>query len=195
MSSDLTAPDAPPPANRPLAGREIVLAVCGGISAYKSADLASKLVQSGAGVTVVMTRAATQFVTALTFQALSGRPVRTDTFDLPESSDPQHIGLTDRAQLMLVAPATANILAKVAHGICDEIVSLMICAAGCPVVFCPAMNTRMWANPITQGNVQTLQKHGYKFIGPEEGWLACRHVGKGRMSEPAAILEQVTAML
>src|SRR6266478_5334978 len=135
-----------------LKGREIIVAVCGGIAAYKVADVVSKLVQRGAGVTVCMTRGAQKFVTPLTFQALSARPVHTDTFELVEFSDPQHISLTEKADLMLVAPATGNILAKVAHGICDDLVSLMISAAACPVVFAPAMNDRMWANPITKEN-------------------------------------------
>src|SRR6266700_4106133 len=154
----------------PLKGREVIVAVCGGIAAYKVADVVSKLVQQGAGVTVCMTDDAQRFVTPLTFQALSGRPVRTSTFDLPDSSDPQHIGLTERADLMLVAPATADIVAKVAHGICDDLVTLMVNAAACPVVFAPAMNNRMWENPITKENVEKLQKHGYQFIGPDEGW-------------------------
>ena len=109
-----------------LKGREIVVAVCGGVAAYKVADVVSKLVQLGAGVTVCMTRGAQKFVTPLTFEALSGRPVRTGTFVLVESSDPQHISLTERADLMLVAPATNNIIAKVAHGLCDDLVSLMV---------------------------------------------------------------------
>src|SRR5437588_2267107 len=159
-----------------LKGREVIVGVCGGIAAYKVADVVSKLVQLGAGVTVVMTDEAQKFVAPLTFEALSGRPVRTGTFDLVESSDPQHIALTERADLMLVAPATSNMIAKVAHGLCDELVSLMVCAAACPVVFAPAMNNRMWDNPITQENVTKLSGLGYRFIGPEEGWLACRNV-------------------
>ena len=178
-----------------LKGREIIVAVCGGIAAYKVADVVSKLVQHGAGVTVVMTNEATKFVTPLTFQALSGRPVRTDTFNLLDSSDPQHIGLTERADLMLVAPATTNVIAKVACGICDDLVSLMICAAACPVVFCPAMNNRMWEHLIAKENVAKLAGIGYTFIGPEDGWLACRNVGPGRLSEPASIIEQVSRML
>jgi phosphopantothenoylcysteine decarboxylase/phosphopantothenate--cysteine ligase len=169
--------------------------VCGGIATYKVADLVSKLVQAGAGVTVVMTAAAQKFVTPLTFEALSGRPVRTDTFSLVESSDPQHISITERADVMLIAPATSNMIAKVAHGLCDDLVSLMICAAACPVVFAPAMNNRMWANPIAQENVARLTKLGYRFLGPEEGWLACRNVGPGRLREPAQLLEDVRAML
>jgi phosphopantothenoylcysteine decarboxylase/phosphopantothenate--cysteine ligase len=178
-----------------LQGREIIVAVCGGIAAYKVADVVSKLVQLGAGVTVAMTAEAQQFVTPLTFQALSGREVRTSTFNLVESSDPQHISLTERADLMLVAPATTNIIAKVAHGLCDDLVSLMICAAACPVVFAPAMNNRMWAHPVAMENVAKLMKLGYRFIGPEDGWLACRNTGPGRLSEPGRIVEEVVAIL
>jgi phosphopantothenoylcysteine decarboxylase/phosphopantothenate--cysteine ligase len=179
----------------PLKGREIIVAVCGGIAAYKVADVVSKLVQLGAGITVCMTEGAQKFVTPLTFEALSGRPVRTGTFELVESSDPQHIALTERADLMLVAPATNNIIAKVAHGLCDDLVSLMVCAAACPVVFAPAMNNRMWDHPIAQENVAKLASLGYRFIGPEAGWLACRNVGTGRLSEPQKIVDAVTEML
>jgi phosphopantothenoylcysteine decarboxylase/phosphopantothenate--cysteine ligase len=182
-------------ADEALKGKEIIVAVCGGIAAYKVADLVSKLVQQGAGVSVVMTDAAQKFVTPLTFQALSARPVRTSTWDLQDSSDPQHISLTERSDLLLVAPATADIIAKVAHGLCDDLVSVMISAAACPVVFAPAMNNRMWDNPIAQENVAKLKTHGYQFIGPEPGWLACRNVGAGRMSEPAEIVERISAML
>lgn len=195
MSGSDYIPPLPPPPEQVFRGREFIVAVCGGIAAYKSADLVSKLVQRGAGVTVVMTESARQFITPMTFQALSGRPVRIDTFALPEASDPQHIGLTEKADLMIVAPATANILAKAANGICDDLVSVMICAAGCPVVFCPAMNNRMWANPVTQENVAKLKRLNYSFIGPEEGWLACRSVGAGRMSEPETILKSVLSLL
>ena len=178
-----------------LKGREIIVAVSGGIAAYKVADVVSKLVQLGAGVTVAMTAEAQRFVTPLTFEALSGRPVRTGTFDLIESSDPQHIALTERADLMLVAPATSNTIAKVAHGLCDELVSLMICAAACPVVFAPAMNNRMWENPIGRQNVAKLAGLGYRFIGPDSGWLACRNVGAGRLAEPETIVDEITRML
>src|SRR5271154_1394265 len=184
-----------PDPSQPLAGREIVVGVCGGIAAYKVADVVSKLVQLGAGITVAMTRSAQKFITPLTFEALSGRPVRTKSFELVESSDPQHISLTERADLMLVAPATTNMIAKVACGLTDDLVSLLICAAACPVVFAPAMNNRMWAHPIAQENVAKLTKIGYQFIGPEEGWLACRNVGKGRLSEAQTIIDEVTRML
>src|SRR5947207_8929899 len=174
-----------------LKSREIIVAVCGGIAAYKVADVVSKLVQAGAGVSVVMTKDATKFITPLTFEALSGRKVRTDTFEMIDTSDPQHIALTERADLMLVAPATNNIIAKVAHGLCDDLVSLMIAAAACPVVFAPAMNNRMWEHPVAQENFAKLAKLGYRFIGPDEGWLACRNVGPGRMSEPQKIVDEV----
>jgi len=184
---------ANPPA--PLADREIIVGVCGGIAAYKVAEVVSKLVQAGAGVTVCMTAEAQQFVTPLTFEALSGRKVRTGIFDLVESSDPQHISLTERADLMVIAPATNNIIAKIAHGMTDDLVSLMVCAAACPVPFAPAMNNRMWANPIAQENVAKLKGLGYRFVGPEDGWLACRNVGPGRMSEPGRIVEEVVGMV
>ena len=178
-----------------LKGREIIVAVCGGIAAYKVADVVSKLVQLGAGVTVVMTKDAQKFVGPITFEALSGRKVRTDTFDLVDPGDAQHIGLTERADLMLVAPATSNMIAKVACGLCDDLVSLMIAAAACPVVFAPSMNDRMWEHPVAQENVAKLSSIGYRFIGPESGWLACRNVGAGRLSEPGTIVDEVVRML
>jgi phosphopantothenoylcysteine decarboxylase/phosphopantothenate--cysteine ligase len=189
----MTTQDPTPPP--PLKGRELIVAVCGGIAAYKVADVVSKLVQLGAGVTVCMTDEAQKFVTPLTFEALSGRPVRTSTWNLVESSDPQHISLTERADLMLVAPATTNIIAKIAHGLTDDLVSLMVCAAACPVVFAPAMNNRMWAHPIARENTAKLKSIGYHFIGPEEGWLACRNTGAGRLSEPTTIVAEITRML
>ena len=191
MASD-REPTAPA---TPLKGREIIVAVCGGIAAYKVADVVSKLVQLGAGVTVCMTAEAQKFVTPLTYEALSGRKVRTGTFDLVDTSDPQHIGLTERADLMLVAPATTNVIAKVAHGLCDDLVSLMVCAAACPVVFAPAMNNRMWDHPIAQENFAKLAGLGYRFIGPESGWLACRNVGTGRLSDPGKIVDEIVKML
>lgn len=193
-AADLTVP-SPVPVQPVLKGRELIVAVCGGIAAYKVADVVSKLVQLGAGVSVVMTAGAQKFVAPLTFEALSGRRVRVSTHDLVESSDPQHVGLTERADLMLVAPATNNTIAKVANGLCDDLVGLMVCAAACPVVFAPAMNNRMWDHPIAQENFGKLASLGYRFIGPEQGWLACRNVGVGRMSEPAKIVEEVTRML
>jgi phosphopantothenoylcysteine decarboxylase/phosphopantothenate--cysteine ligase len=178
-----------------LADRRIIVAVCGGIAAYKVAEVVSSLVQLGAGVDVVMTAGARKFVTPLTFATLSGRPVLTGTFAKTDAADPQHIALTERADLMLIAPATSNIIAKVANGLCDDLVSLMIAAAACPVVFAPAMNNRMWENPIARENRAKLDKHGYRFIGPDEGWLACRNVGPGRLSAPDRIIEKIVETL
>jgi phosphopantothenoylcysteine decarboxylase/phosphopantothenate--cysteine ligase len=178
-----------------LKGRHIIVAVCGGIAAYKVADVVSKLVQMGGAVTVAMTAESQKFIAPLTFEALCGRPVRTSTFDLVDSSDPQHISLTEQADLMLVAPATSNLIAKVACGLTDDLVSLMIAAAACPIVFAPSMNNRMWENPIARENVARLQGLGYRFIGPESGWLACRNVGPGRMSEPEKIVAEIVQLL
>jgi phosphopantothenoylcysteine decarboxylase/phosphopantothenate--cysteine ligase len=178
-----------------LKSRRIILAVCGGIAAYKSAEIVSQLAQQGAEVTVVMTRAARKFIAPLTFATLSGRPVLTGTFARTDEADPQHIALTEAADLMLVAPATSNILSKVACGICDDLVTLMIAAAACPVVFAPAMNNRMWENPIAKENRAKLLAHGYRFIGPDEGWLACRNTGPGRLADPARIVSELAAIL
>lgn len=178
-----------------LTGKEILVCVCGGISAYKVADVVSKLVQRGAGVTVAMTAAAQKFVTPLTFQALSGRPVLTDLWDSEKAGDVQHIALTNAANLVLVAPATANIIGKIAGGIADDLVTTLVISAASPVLLAPAMNDRMWANPIVQENVAKLKRLNYIFVGPTDGWLACRSVGPGRMAEPGDILETALAFL
>lgn len=177
-----------------LKGREIVIAVCGGIAAYKVAEVVSRLAQLGAGVTVAMTAGARKFVAPLSFATLSGRPVLTGTFKT-ETADPRHISLTERADLVLIAPATSNMIAKAACGICDDLVSLMIAAASCPVIFAPAMNNRMWENPIARENRAKLSNLGYRFIAPGQGWLACRNVGAGRLAEPETIITEVTALL
>jgi len=171
-----------------LGGREILIAVCGGIAAYKVADLVSKLVQSGAGVDVCMTEAAQQLITPVTFQALTGRAVYTSLWYRKGGTAPEHLALTEKANLLLVAPATANILAKAACGICDDLVSTLICASACPIAFAPAMNHRMWQNPITQNNVNTLKRFGYHFIGPETGRMAENTFGPGRLSEVPDLL-------
>ena len=184
------------PAPSSLNDRQIIVGVCAGIAAYKSADLVSKLVQAGAAVTVCMTPDASRFVQPLTFQALSGRPVRKEIFDLTDSSDPQHIALTERASLLVIAPATAHMIAKISHGFCDDMISLLASAASCPILLAPAMNNRMWENPITQQNIQKLQAiKNYHFIGPDVGWLACRNQGPGRMADPAAILVEIEQLL
>ena len=174
---------------------EILVAVCGGIAAYKVADLVSKLVQAGAGVSVCMTEAAQQFVTPLTFQALSGRPVYTTMWASAGNASPDHLALTEKADLMLVAPATADMIAKAAGGICDDLVSTLICASACPVVLAPAMNFRMWKNPICQENVARLKAHGYRFIEPETGRMAEGTTGPGRLAEVPTILDALAAAI
>lgn len=195
MSVHDLSPSGSEPTPPLLGGKRVIVGVSGSIACYKACEVVSKLVQLGAEVHVVMTRNATQFVTPLTFEALSGRPVRVDTFTLPDSADPQHISLTEQADLLIVAPATSNLVAKVACGLCDDLLSTLICAAACPVVFAPAMNHRMWEHPVAQDNYAKLAQLGYRFIGPESGWLACRNVGVGRMSEPSKIVAEVVRML
>lgn len=179
----------------PLSGKRLIVGVCGGIAAYKACEVVSQLAQRDAQVHVVMTDAATKFVTPLTFESLSANKVATSSWTLSDSADPQHIKLTEKSDLMLIVPATANLLAKVAHGLTDDLLSLMINASACPVVFAPSMNNRMWDHPATAENVDKLKKWGYQFIGPEAGWLACRNVGMGRLSEPKQIIDEVVAML
>lgn len=174
---------------------EVVVAVCGGIAAYKVCTVVSRLVQRGAGVTVAMTESATRFVGPTTFQALTAREVLTSLFSASDAFDPQHIGLTDRADLFLIAPATANIIGKIAGGICDDLVSTMVVAASCPVILAPAMNDSMWAHPAVRANVAKLDTFGCDMVGPAEGWLACRSVGPGRMAEPEEILDSLVARL
>jgi phosphopantothenoylcysteine decarboxylase/phosphopantothenate--cysteine ligase len=178
-----------------LAGREVVVAVSGSIAAYKAADLVSKLVQRGAGVTVVMTRAAAQFVGPLTFQALTRRRVMIDPFDLESVVDPTHISLTDKAELLVVAPATANLLAKAAAGIADDMPTSLLLAVDCPVLYAPAMNDRMWAHPTVKANIEILKKRGARVVEPESGFLACGSYAKGRLADPAAIVAEVEKLL
>jgi phosphopantothenoylcysteine decarboxylase/phosphopantothenate--cysteine ligase len=175
----------------PLQGREIVVGVTGSIAAYKAAELVSQLVQKSAEVTVVMTRSATSFVGPLTFQALTRRRVLIDQFDLESVVDPTHISVTDRAELVVVAPATANFLAKAAHGIADDLLSSLLLAVTCPVLVAPAMNDRMWSHPAVRENVAILQKRGYVFVEPDSGFLACGSYAKGRLANPTRIVEEI----
>lgn len=178
-------------------GREIVLCVTGGIAAYKAADLASGLRQRGANVTVAMTDAAQRLVAPITFEAVSGNRVATTMWPPPGTRPLDHISLADRAELIVVAPATANFLGKAAAGIADDVVTATVMAAfpSVPVLVAPAMNDGMWANPVVQRNVKTLTELGYRTIGPGEGWLACGTKGVGRMAEPDEIIEAVEAAL
>ncbi len=178
-----------------LAGRELLVAVCGGIAAYKTAALVSAAVQRGAGVTVAMTAAAQRFLTPLTFETLTGRRVYTSLWDAADCHDPQHLSLTETADLFIIAPATANIIGKIAHGIADDLVSTMALAAASPILLAPAMNTRMWENPVVHENLQSLTRRGCWIVPPGEGWLACRTVGAGRMAEPETILTEALAVL
>lgn len=178
-----------------LAGYEVVVGICGGIAAYKVATLVSSLAQRGAGVTVAMTNAAQKFITPLTFQSLTARQVFTDIWQSENYYDPQHLNLTEKADAFVVAPATANMIGKIACGLADDLVSTMVMSAACPVLLAPAMNTRMWQNAVVQENVARLEKLGYLFVPPGEGWLACRTIGKGRMAEPLEILDETTRLL
>jgi phosphopantothenoylcysteine decarboxylase/phosphopantothenate--cysteine ligase len=169
----------------------ILLGVSGSIAAYKAADLCSRLVKAGHEVTVVMTRGATELVGPLTFATLTARPVLTNMWEREEWARVEHIDLTDRADLVVVAPATANLLGKAAHGIADDMLTTVLLAAAAPVLCCPAMNPRMWANPLVRENVARLRKAGWRFLEPGEGTVACGHTGQGRMREPAEIHEEI----
>lgn len=161
--------------------KTIILGVSGSIAAYKAADLTSQLVKRGHAVFVVMTESATQFIGAMTFQTLSRQPVTVGVFDERDSWRPTHIDLADRADLFLVAPATANVIAKLAHGLADDALTSIALATRAPVFIAPAMNGKMWLHAATQENVATLKKRGAEFLGPEEGMLACGYEGVGRL--------------
>ncbi len=178
-----------------LRGKTVLLGVTGGIAAYKAVEVVSRLRKLGAQVRVVMTKNATEFVTPLTFETLANHPVVTDTFARPETWDVAHISLAKEADLCVVAPATANILAKLAVGLADDMLSTTLLAAKAPLLLAPAMNTGMWTAEATRRNVETLRARGAHFVGPEGGFLACGDTGAGRMSEPAAIVEAIEALL
>ena len=178
-----------------LTGRKIVLGVTGGIAAYKSAALVSRLRHAGAEVHVIMTENAAKFVAPLTFQTLSANPVVTDTFAAPEYWNVEHVALAKLADVFVIAPATANILAKMACGIADDMLSTTVLATKAPVLAAPAMNTGMWTAEATQKNIETLRARGVRFVGPGSGMLACGDEGAGRMSEPEEILEAIAGIL
>lgn len=174
-----------------MSGRNVLVGVCGGIAVYKVASVVSALAQAGAAVTVAMTPSATRFVAPLTFQALSGRPVYVSPWEHVESHDPQHITLAARTHLAIVAPCTMDCLARLAAGRADDVVALILSAidrARTPVLLAPSMNAVMWSQPSTQRNVRLLRDDGFHFVGPDEGWQACRTVGVGRMAEPETLL-------
>lgn len=166
----------------------VVLGVTGSIAAYKACELVRLFVKRGDDVHVVMTEHAREFVTPLTFQTLSRNPVECDMFADSQDWKPGHISLAEAADIVVVAPATANILAKMAHGIADDLLSSTLLATKAPVVVAPAMNTGMWENPATKANVESLAARGVKFVSPDDGDLACGTTGRGRMAEPETIL-------
>jgi phosphopantothenoylcysteine decarboxylase/phosphopantothenate--cysteine ligase len=174
-----------------LRNKTIVLGVSGGIAAYKAAAICSKLAQAGAEVRVIMTESATRFIAPLTFQTLSRHDVITDTFDEKDASVVSHIDLADRADLFVVAPATANIIAKMAHGLADDMLSTTLLATTAPVMVAPAMNVHMYEHPAVLANMQTLSDRGVLFVEPGTGQLACGYVGKGRLEEPEQIVEAI----
>ena len=178
-----------------LDGKTIVFGVTGGIAAYKSCEAVSRLKKLGATVCVIMTKNATEFVAPMTFETLSNQPCVVDTFARPERWEVEHVSLAKRADLFVIAPATANIMAKLAHGIADDMLSTTCLATRAPMLIAPAMNTGMWENVATQENLKILQARGMHFVGPEGGYLACGDVGAGRMSEPAQIVERCVQLL
>jgi phosphopantothenoylcysteine decarboxylase / phosphopantothenate---cysteine ligase len=175
----------------PLQGKRIVLGVSGGIAAYKAAALTSKLTQAGAHVNVILTASAMQFVQPLTFQALSHQQVYTDMFQEPDPAVISHIELADRADLVLIAPATANVIGKMANGIADDMLTTTVLATKAPVMLAPAMNVNMYAHPAVTANMRRLAEYGCRFVEPGEGLLACGWIGKGRLAEPEEIVEAV----
>lgn len=178
-----------------LKGKTVLLGVSGGIAAYKAASLASALVKQHAAVEVVMTENATEFITPLTFEQLTGRRVMVDTFDRNFSHQVEHIALAERTDLVIVAPATANVCAKFAHGLADDMLTTTVLACRCPKLIAPAMNTNMFENPVTQDNLKLLEHYGWEIIPPASGRLACGAVGKGKLPEPEVLLDYVMRFL
>lgn len=176
-------------------GKVVVVGVSGGIAAYKAAGLCSALVKQGARVHVIMTESATKFIQPLTFQSLVKTPVITDIFTEPDASEISHIALADKADLIVVAPATANMIAKAAYGLADDMLSTTLLAAHSPILFAPAMNVNMFNNPVVQENINRLRARGHLIADPGEGLLACGYTGKGRLPEPEQLLEMIRTIL
>lgn len=174
---------------------EILVGISGGIAAYKTADLVSRLVKKDYAVTVIMTEAAQKFIGKATFEALTNRPVYTDLFAPREHFLGEHIGLPRRADLLIIAPATADLLGKMAHGLADDLLTTTILATTCPILIAPSMNSEMWSKPAVQRNLKQVADDGVIIIEPDEGWLSCRVTGKGRMAEPDQIEEEIIKRL
>lgn len=181
--------------NKNLKGKTVVVGVTGSIAAYKAADLVSRLRKAGSDVIVVMTDDARRFVGPVTLRTLSGNAVVTDLFADVQQREPLHVSLADRADIVAVAPATANVIGKVACGIADDALTCLVIAARKPVLFAPAMNVNMFENRIVQENISKLKKMGYHFIGPEEGYLACGYEGKGRLASIDKIIATIRKLL
>lgn len=178
-----------------LQGRRVVVGLTGGIACYKACEVVRLLAREGARVAVVMTAAAREFVTPLTLQTLSGEPVATDTFDLGQESRIGHIRLADEAEVVAIVPATANVIAKVAAGIADDLLTTILLATRAPLVVAPAMNVNMWQHPATQENIARLGARGARIVGPDAGALACGWEGAGRLVEPGAVVEEIVRAL
>ena len=178
-----------------LKGKNILLGVTGGIAAYKAANLASLLVKQHANVTVIMTENAREFITPTTFDAITSNRTITDTFDRNHEFSTEHISLSDSTDLVIIAPATANVIAKLVHGIADDMLTTTVLACDCPKLIAPAMNTKMWNNPITEDNIKKAREYGFEIIEPDSGRLACGTHGNGRLREPEEILEAITAFI
>jgi len=176
-----------------LAGKHLVLGVTGGIAAYKTAELARRLQDHGATVQVVMTEGATHFITPVTMQALTGRPVFTDQWDARQPNNMAHIDLSREADAIVVVPASTDFIAKLAHGLCDDLLTTLCVARACPLLVAPAMNLQMWANPATQRNVAQIRADGIEVLGPASGDQACGEIGSGRMLEAHEILDDLIA--
>ena len=178
-----------------LKDKTVVIGVSGGIAAYKACDVVSRLKKLNANVHVIMTKGATEFVTPLTFQSLSQNYVVSDMFEEPKTWDVEHISLAKKADVFLIAPATANVIGKIANGICDDMLTTTVMATTGKVLIAPAMNTNMYKNPILQRNISTLKELGYNFVNPESGRLACGDVGEGKLASPETIVEAVVDLL
>lgn len=178
-----------------LRDKTVVLGLSGGIACYKAAELVRALVKQGVAVRVILTRGATQFITPLTLQTLSGNPVAMDTFDLTQESEIGHIRLADSANVLVIAPATANVIAKLAHGIADDLLTTVALATRAPVVVAPAMNVNMYRNAVVQANLVKLRQLGMRLVDPEAGFLACGYEGEGRLASETALIEGIKAAL
>ena len=174
-----------------LKGKTVILGITGGIACYKAAELTSLLVKQHADVNVIMTKGATEFMSPLTFEALTGNKVHTDIFDKDSGTEIPHISLSGKADALIIAPATANVIAKLAHGLADDMLTSTVLAAQCPKIIAPAMNTRMYENPVTADNIEALKKYGWRVITPDSGRLACGDTGKGKLPAPEKLLEGV----